>query len=29
MLDNKDNENLWDIREDKYAKLQFPPKSGD
>jgi len=29
MLDNKDNENLWDIREDRYAKLQFPPKSSD
>ena len=29
MLDNKDDENLWDIREDKYAKLQFPPKSSD
>ena len=29
MLDNKDNENLWDIREDKYAKLKFPPESAD
>ena len=29
MLDNKDNENLWNIQEDRYSKLKFPSKNAD